>query len=77
METSLQIFTCFMGWSCGIVGTLAVYSSDPGIQILARRSDVLMEYFRVRFQVSTAMTMKNAVFWVAAPCRFCLNRRIE
>jgi hypothetical protein len=29
----------------------------------------------VRFDVFTAVTMKNAVFWDAAPCRYCVNRR--
>jgi hypothetical protein len=29
----------------------------------------------VRFEVFTAITMKNAVFWNVAPCRYCVNRR--
>jgi hypothetical protein len=29
----------------------------------------------VRFEVFTAVTMKNAVFWDVAPCRACMNRR--
>jgi hypothetical protein len=29
----------------------------------------------VRFEVSTAVTMKKAVFWDVAPCRNCVNRR--
>jgi hypothetical protein len=29
----------------------------------------------VRFEVFTAVTMKNAVFWDVAPYRFCVNRR--
>jgi hypothetical protein len=29
----------------------------------------------VRFEVSTAVTMKNAVFWDVAPCESCVNRR--
>jgi hypothetical protein len=29
----------------------------------------------VRFEVFTAVTMKNAVFWDVAPCRYCVNRR--
>jgi hypothetical protein len=31
-------------------------------------------YF-VRFEVFKAVTMKNAVFWDVAPCRYCVNRR--
>jgi hypothetical protein len=29
----------------------------------------------VRFEVFTAVTLKNAVFWDAAPCGSCKNRR--
>jgi hypothetical protein len=29
----------------------------------------------VRFEVFMAVTMKNAVFWDVATCRFCVNRR--
>jgi hypothetical protein len=29
----------------------------------------------VRFNVFTAVTMKNAVFWDVSPCRSCVNRR--
>jgi hypothetical protein len=32
-------------------------------------------YFFVRFEVLTAVTMKNAVFWDVALCRYCVNRR--
>jgi hypothetical protein len=31
----------------------------------------------VRFEVFTAVTMKNAVFWDVASCRSCVNRRLE
>jgi hypothetical protein len=30
-----------------------------------------------RFEVFTAVTMKNAVFWDVTKCEFCRNRRIE
>jgi hypothetical protein len=29
----------------------------------------------VRFEVFTALTMKNCVFWVVTPCGSCKNRR--
>jgi hypothetical protein len=29
----------------------------------------------VRFEVSTAVTMKNGVFWDVTPCGSCKNRR--
>jgi hypothetical protein len=35
------------------------------------------ESVSVRYGVSPAVTMKNAVFWDVAPCRSCLNRRLE
>jgi hypothetical protein len=28
-----------------------------------------------RFEVSPAVTMKNAVFWDVTPCGFCMKRR--
>jgi hypothetical protein len=28
----------------------------------------------IRFEVFTAVTMKNAVFWDVAQCRYCVNR---
>jgi hypothetical protein len=33
-------------------------------------------FIYVGFEVFTAVTMNNAVFWDVAPCRSCLNRRI-
>jgi hypothetical protein len=33
------------------------------------------EHNYVRFAVSTAVTMKNTVFWDVAPCRYFVNRR--
>jgi hypothetical protein len=32
--------------------------------------------YYVRFEVFTAVTMKNGVFWVVTPCGSCTNRRI-
>jgi hypothetical protein len=31
--------------------------------------------FLVRFEVFTAVTMKNGVFWVVTPCGSCATRR--
>jgi hypothetical protein len=36
---------------------------------------VLDNFKYVRFEVFTAVTMKNAVFWDVASCRSCVNRR--
>jgi hypothetical protein len=35
----------------------------------------LLQKIHVRFEVFTAVTMKNAVFWDLGPCRSCMNRR--
>jgi hypothetical protein len=32
--------------------------------------------FYVRFEVFTTVTVKNAIFWDVAPCRFCVNQHI-
>jgi hypothetical protein len=32
--------------------------------------------YYVRFEVFTAMTIKNAVFWDVTPCRSCMNRHL-
>jgi hypothetical protein len=42
-----------------------------------RNKDVNAEQFimYVRFEVFTAVTMKNAVFWDVTPCISCVNRR--
>jgi hypothetical protein len=32
-------------------------------------------FYYVRFEDSTVVTMKNAVFWDVAPCRYFINRR--
>jgi hypothetical protein len=38
----------------------------------------LMKYMHcIRFEVFTAVTMKNGVFWVATPCGSCKNRRFR
>jgi hypothetical protein len=31
--------------------------------------------YYVRFEVFTALTMKNVIFWNVMPCRSCVNRR--
>jgi hypothetical protein len=38
---------------------------------------ILMERLGVRFEVFTAVTMKNGVFWDVTPCVSCKNRRFE
>jgi hypothetical protein len=32
-------------------------------------------YYYVRYEVITAVTMKNGVFWDVVPCGSCKNRR--
>jgi hypothetical protein len=36
---------------------------------------LVYKVINVRFEVFTAVTMKNAVFLDVAPCRYCVNRR--
>jgi hypothetical protein len=38
--------------------------------------DVTMSSYFVRFEIFTAVTMKNVVFRDVAPCRFCVNRHV-
>jgi hypothetical protein len=40
-----------------------------------RTSNPENKQYYVKFEVFTAVTMKNAVFWDVALCRSCLNRR--
>jgi hypothetical protein len=37
--------------------------------------NVLFQFLYIEFEVFTAVTMKNAVFWNAAPYRSCVNLR--
>jgi hypothetical protein len=37
--------------------------------------NLLFNNHLVRFEVFTAVTMKNAIFWDVAPCRCCVSRR--
>jgi hypothetical protein len=41
---------------------------------LPQRSKIVGEFY-VRFEVSTAVTMKSGVFWDVTPCGSCKNRR--
>jgi hypothetical protein len=43
------------------------------LEITERNLAVMFGF--VRFEVFTAMTMKNDVFWGVAPCGSCKNRR--
>jgi hypothetical protein len=38
---------------------------------------LLVKYVNVRFEVYTAVTMKNRVFWDVTPCGSCKNRSFE
>jgi hypothetical protein len=53
-----------MWFLCGIEQIFNCYSNK-----IQTRNDY------VRFEVFTAVTRKNAVFWNVAPCRYCINRR--
>jgi hypothetical protein len=47
--------------------------SGKGMRGSRRKRQLKSNY--VRFEVSTAVTMKNAVFWEVTPCGSCKNRR--
>jgi hypothetical protein len=50
-----------------------IYITTLGISLL----EILNSFMAlVRFEVFTAATMKNCVFWDVTPCDSCRNRRI-
>jgi hypothetical protein len=67
----------------------ASYANISGVGTASRDSRVLHQWgvgapsvgvgtvnmVHVRFEVFTAVTMKNGVFWDVTPCGFCKNRR--
>jgi hypothetical protein len=56
------------------------HSSPQHIAILDKLSRLLEKWniFKfVRFEVFTAVTMKNVALWDVALCRSCVNRRFE
>jgi hypothetical protein len=55
--------------SSGLHSSLSV-TTDEGRGILRR-----ITLLHVRFEVFTAVTMKNGVFWDVTPCGSCKNRR--
>jgi hypothetical protein len=42
---------------------------------MINRAFVICIFDHVRFEVFTAVTMKNGVFWGVTPCGSCKNRR--
>jgi hypothetical protein len=58
---------CFNG---GSAGTLTCLQRDR-----APRNHAETVAHHVRFEVFTAVTLKNDVFWVVRPCGSCKNRR--
>jgi hypothetical protein len=50
-------------------------SASKHTHISLTRSCALIGPDSVRFEVCTAVTMKNGVFWVVTPCSSCKNRR--
>jgi hypothetical protein len=36
---------------------------------------IKQDVYNIGFEVFTAVTMKNTVFWEVEPCRSCVNRR--
>jgi hypothetical protein len=54
--------------------TYAVPQKDKNERCSRTHPDSVNERF-VRFEVFTAVTMNNAVFWDVASCKYCVNRR--
>jgi hypothetical protein len=43
--------------------------------VITVTSLIWKEHRFLRFEIFTVVTMKKAVFWDVAPCRYCVNRR--
>jgi hypothetical protein len=52
---------------------LRVPAETKGVSAPIANSEILLAV--VRFEVFTAVTMKNGVFWAVTPCGSCKNRR--
>jgi hypothetical protein len=50
-------------------------SEEPRKEACPKSNNIWNLLRIVRFEVFTAVTMKNAVFWDVAPCRYFVNRR--
>jgi hypothetical protein len=59
---------------CGAAVTFA--QSHPHVRMKQFKKQ-WMDLHEVGFEVFTAVTMKNAVFWDVAPCRSCVNRHFR
>jgi hypothetical protein len=63
----------FLFYRCSVrtsVGAPVILSEE-----CCGRQEMLKESLVVRFEVFTAVTMKNGVFWDITPCGYCKNRR--
>jgi hypothetical protein len=58
-----------------IKGTLTVNMDTNWKYYTGYSMPLNMFRYCVRFEVFTAVTMKNGVFWVVTPCGSCKNRR--
>jgi hypothetical protein len=63
------------------VELLGNYVARSGIEVLSmkklQRCALRFALDFVRFEVFTAVTMKNGVFWDVTPCGSCNNRRFR
>jgi hypothetical protein len=61
-----------------LISCLHFLNRFPDDQVIITASNTLLKNYclkLVRFEVFTAMTINNAVFWNVAPCRYFVNRR--
>jgi hypothetical protein len=75
-ETHPQIFGR-IGWIAGIHFQVQVTLRPTVNHCTKSRNPPILKYCShyVRFEVFTAVTLKNCVFWDDTPCGSCKNRR--
>jgi hypothetical protein len=54
-----------------------IYTSEACSTDVTNDSHLFEQKYCLRFEVFTAVTMKNAVFWDVRPCGSCKNRCIR
>jgi hypothetical protein len=58
-----------------VLGTPVFHNVMLSVLSFEKDPQVTYSYHLVRFEVFTAVTMKNGVFWDVTPCGSCKNRR--
>jgi hypothetical protein len=66
-----------VGNTTSVYTGLTYINPEEGGSMYRQITDISAHIHTVRFEVSTAVTMKNAVFWDVMPCGPWKNRRFE